>query len=115
LYAAQGDKPDFELPAQWLWDMIDEFVFQFEHFCTYRDRLHALAASSPADLQELKANQSSANGAAAAWSVATVLRYLNALVAKSKIRQQKSVYVLVSLSFVCKCFFRLGVGCLPVR
>lgn len=27
------------LPNQWLWDIIDEFIYQFQSFCHYRSRL----------------------------------------------------------------------------
>lgn len=26
------------LPNQWLWDMVDEFVYQFQSFCQYRSK-----------------------------------------------------------------------------
>ena len=25
-----------ELPDQWLWDIIDEFIYQFQSFCLWR-------------------------------------------------------------------------------
>jgi translation initiation factor 3 subunit L len=78
----QPDAPraaDFELPAQWAWDMVDEYVYQFENFCQYRDHCENLSAD---EVQQLKAN-------ADAWSAPRVLHYLNALVAKSKIRVVK--------------------------
>ena len=25
-----------ELPEQWLWDIIDEFIYQFQSFCVWR-------------------------------------------------------------------------------
>jgi hypothetical protein len=28
-----------QLPNQWLWDMVDEFVYQFQSFCQYRAKL----------------------------------------------------------------------------
>lgn len=39
------------LPNLWLWDMVDEFVYQFQSFCQYRqeartaERLHGLRCS----------------------------------------------------------------------
>ena len=32
---------DLELPNQWLWDIIDEFIYQFQNFCTWRDKVKA--------------------------------------------------------------------------
>ena len=29
-------KVNMQLPNQWLWDMIDEFIYQFQSFCQYR-------------------------------------------------------------------------------
>jgi hypothetical protein len=28
-----------ELPEQWLWDIIDEFIYQFQVFCTWRSKV----------------------------------------------------------------------------
>jgi translation initiation factor 3 subunit L len=28
-----------QLPNQWLWDMVDEFIYQFQSFCQYRAKL----------------------------------------------------------------------------
>jgi hypothetical protein len=30
---------NMQLPNQWLWDMVDEFVYQFQSFCQYRAKL----------------------------------------------------------------------------
>lgn len=27
---------NMQLPNQWMWDMIDEFIYQFQSFCQYR-------------------------------------------------------------------------------
>lgn len=29
-------KVNMQLPNPWLWDMIDEFIYQFQSFCQYR-------------------------------------------------------------------------------
>lgn len=29
---------DLELPNQWLWDIIDEFIYQFQSFCQFKSR-----------------------------------------------------------------------------
>ena len=47
-----------ELPEQWLWDIIDEFIYQFQVFCTWRskvksksdDELMMLAEGGPVSL-----------------------------------------------------------------
>eukprot|EP00455_Lapot_gusevi_P028138 TRINITY_DN2993_c0_g3_i1.p1 TRINITY_DN2993_c0_g3~~TRINITY_DN2993_c0_g3_i1.p1 ORF type:complete len:518 (+),score=198.25 TRINITY_DN2993_c0_g3_i1:58-1611(+) len=77
----QTDNVEFELPSQWMWDMIDEFVYQFEVFCNFRDQVTTLTEEEITFLQE---NPS-------IWSAPQVLRTLNALVNKSKIRQTKNL------------------------
>jgi translation initiation factor 3 subunit L len=65
-----------ELPTQWLWDMIDEFVFQFQSFRQHVSRRYA--SMTDADKALLKANPS-------VWSVRGVMYYLSALVRKSRV------------------------------
>jgi len=28
-----------ELPAKWVWDMLDEFIYQFQNFCYFRNKM----------------------------------------------------------------------------
>jgi len=28
-----------ELPATWVWDMLDEFIYQFQNFCFFRSKI----------------------------------------------------------------------------
>ena len=30
---------NMQLPNQWLWDMVDEFVYKFQNFCQYRAKM----------------------------------------------------------------------------
>ncbi|KAL9226819.1 hypothetical protein vseg_002588 [Gypsophila vaccaria] len=64
-----------QLPNQWLWDMVDEFVYQFQSFCQYRAKM-----KSKTELEITLLRQFSQ-----AWSVYGVLNYLQALVDKSMI------------------------------
>lgn len=64
------------LPNQWLWDIVDEFIYQFQTFCQYRSRVKN---KSEDELKMLKDNASS-------WSIQKVLHYLQALVDKSDIQ-----------------------------
>lgn len=74
-----GAQPvEIELPNQWLWDMIDEFVYQFQAFCQYRQRVKSKTAE---EVRVLKENPD-------VWSVQKVLGYLHALVDKSQTQQQ---------------------------
>ncbi|RKO97658.1 hypothetical protein CAUPRSCDRAFT_564, partial [Caulochytrium protostelioides] len=42
---------DFELPSQWLWDIVDEFIWQFQAFTQFRATL--TPASHPDEIAEL--------------------------------------------------------------
>jgi len=38
--AQDSDGPvQLELPEQWLWDIIDEFIYQYQVFCTWRSKV----------------------------------------------------------------------------
>eukprot|EP00177_Eucheuma_denticulatum_P005995 GFKZ01010935.1.p1 GENE.GFKZ01010935.1~~GFKZ01010935.1.p1 ORF type:complete len:533 (+),score=63.75 GFKZ01010935.1:240-1838(+) len=66
---------DHDLPASWLWDMIDEFIYQFESWCQYRARLKT---KTPEEIDYLRDNSY-------IWNVQTVLSLLHYLVNKSNI------------------------------
>ncbi|KAL2236060.1 UNVERIFIED_CONTAM: Eukaryotic translation initiation factor 3 subunit L [Sesamum indicum] len=68
---------NMQLPNQWLWDMVDEFVYQFQSFCQYRAKMKSKTEQEIALLRQ--------NGQA--WNVYGVLNYLQALVEKSMIIQ----------------------------
>ncbi|XP_051182698.1 uncharacterized protein [Lolium perenne] len=68
---------DAQLPDKWLWDMVDEFVYQFQRFCQYRAKLKD---KSQDQINLLKRFDQ-------AWDVYGVLNYLKALVEKSMIRE----------------------------
>jgi translation initiation factor 3 subunit L len=42
---------NMQLPNIWLWDMIDEFLYQFQSFCQYRGKVTTM---SPEELENLK-------------------------------------------------------------
>lgn len=65
---------DLDLPASWLWDIIDECIYQFEVWCQYRSKLKDKDANEIAYLRE---NEHTI------WNVNMVLQYLHALVNKS--------------------------------
>ncbi|KAI3922258.1 hypothetical protein MKX01_005947 [Papaver californicum] len=66
-----------QLPRQWLWDMVDEFVNQFQSFCQYRAKMKNKTE------QEIALHKQFDQ----AWNVNGVLNFLQALVEKSKIIQ----------------------------
>ena len=75
LLSAEAPIP-LELPNQWLWDMIDEFIYQFQAFCQYRAR-----TKKSEEMQML-------TDVPQVWSVHKVLYYLHALADKGCIMAQ---------------------------
>ncbi|KAL5729192.1 hypothetical protein ACHQM5_002173 [Ranunculus cassubicifolius] len=68
---------NMQLPNQWLWDMVDEFVYQFQSFCQYRAKMKTKNEQEIALLRQYDQ----------AWNVYGVLNFLQALVEKSSIIQ----------------------------
>jgi len=78
-----NDQPvTLELPDQWLWEMIDEFIYQFQSFSQFRAKV---LKKPPEERGEI---QTSAN----IWNIYAVLNVLHALVDKSNIKKQLEVY-----------------------
>lgn len=73
-----------ELPNQWLWDIIDEFIYQFQSFSLYRMKANA-GKLSEYEVEQLKLNLP-------IWNVHSVLNVLHCLVDKSKINEQLKEY-----------------------
>ncbi|CAF0919870.1 unnamed protein product, partial [Didymodactylos carnosus] len=67
-----------DLPDQWLWDIIEEFIYQFQSFCNFRTKLQKRTDD---DVDQLKRNSKM-------WSIHAVLNVLHSLVDKSKIVEQ---------------------------
>lgn len=86
---------DLELPIQWLWDIIDEFIYQFQSFCQYRAKLVKKGQNAPPNVLEdilmLKQNND-------VWNVHSVLNVLHSLVSKSNINKQLEVLKHATLS-----------------
>uniref|UniRef100_A0A8C1BSZ0 Eukaryotic translation initiation factor 3 subunit L n=1 Tax=Cyprinus carpio carpio TaxID=630221 RepID=A0A8C1BSZ0_CYPCA len=78
---ADGPAP-LELPNQWLWDIIDEFIYQFQSFSQYRCKT---AKKSEEEIEFLRSNPK-------IWNVHSVLNVLHSLVDKSNINGQLEVY-----------------------
>eukprot|EP01119_Soliformovum_irregulare_P017011 TRINITY_DN500_c5_g1_i1.p1 TRINITY_DN500_c5_g1~~TRINITY_DN500_c5_g1_i1.p1 ORF type:complete len:529 (+),score=138.88 TRINITY_DN500_c5_g1_i1:151-1737(+) len=68
-----GSDLAIDLPSQWLWDMIDEFIFQFQSFCQFRSKLRSKNAD---EINTLKNNPQ-------AWNIVSVLGYLQSLVKRA--------------------------------
>lgn len=71
-----------ELPNQWLWDIIDEFIYQFQSYSHYRCKV---AKKKDDELELLRQNPK-------VWNVHSVLNVLHSFVEKSNIDQQLEVF-----------------------
>ena len=70
-----------ELPVQWLWDIVDEFIYQFQVFCQYRSNLSNKVDDEIERLRE----------APQIWNVQTVMNILHSLADKANIVDQLRV------------------------
>ncbi|KAL0077982.1 RNA polymerase I-associated factor PAF67-domain-containing protein [Phycomyces blakesleeanus] len=78
-YILNSEGPvNLELPNQWLWDIIDEFIYQFQSFSNYRDRLKNKTE------QEITLLRTSPQ----IWSCYSVLNVLYSFIQKSRINEQ---------------------------
>ncbi|CAK8684191.1 eukaryotic translation initiation factor 3 subunit L-like [Clavelina lepadiformis] len=82
-YILNADGPVMlDLPNQWLWDIIDEFIYQFQAFTQYRCKL---SKKSENEIEILRSNPK-------IWNIHSVLNVLHSLVDKSKINEQLEAY-----------------------
>ncbi|KAI8817716.1 RNA polymerase I-associated factor PAF67-domain-containing protein [Fimicolochytrium jonesii] len=75
---SSAEPSDLELPNQWLWDIIDEFIYQFQAFCIYRSKVQS---KSEVEIELLKERPD-------VWNVHNVLNVLYSLIQKSRINEQ---------------------------
>jgi len=71
-----------DLPNQWLWEIVDEFIYQFQSFQQFRGKL---GKKSEKDLSYLREYPRT-------WDVLQVLNVLHSMLDKSNINQQLAVY-----------------------
>ncbi|VDN04846.1 unnamed protein product [Thelazia callipaeda] len=76
-----------QLPNIWLWDIIDEFVYQFQAFCLYKANPGKRNPEEYEDLLSIEQNQSHTL-TFQAWNIYPVLNILYSLLAKSQIDEQ---------------------------
>ncbi|CAD6224788.1 GSCOCG00005553001-RA-CDS [Cotesia congregata] len=82
-YILNPDEPvQLELPDQWLWELIDEFVYQFQSFSHYRANL---TNKTPEEIENLSNHNK-------VWDILCILNVLHYLVDKSKIKSQLEIY-----------------------
>jgi translation initiation factor 3 subunit L len=78
LVDSDGPVP-LSLPANWLWDIIDEFIYQFQSFALFRSR--------PASKTDDELTMLGSEGGAQAWSSYSVLNVLYSLIQKSRVNE----------------------------
>ncbi|KAG6334199.1 hypothetical protein ID866_4884 [Astraeus odoratus] len=79
LLNSDGGPVPLSLPAQWLWDIIDEFIYQFQSFALFRSR--------PANKSDDELAMLSSEGGGQAWSSYSVLNVLYSLIQKSRVNE----------------------------
>jgi translation initiation factor 3 subunit L len=70
-----------QLPNLWIWDIIDEFVYQFQAFCLYKTNPGKRTNEDSDDLLEIEEHNN-------VWNIYPVLNILYSLVSKSQINEQ---------------------------
>ncbi|KAF8317673.1 eukaryotic translation initiation factor 3 subunit 6 [Clavulina sp. PMI_390] len=79
-YILNSDEPvPLNLPEQWLWDIVDEFIYQYQNFCAWRSKAKQRTEEDVTLLAE---------GGSQIWSTYSVLNVLYSLIQKSKINEQ---------------------------
>ncbi|KAJ1469261.1 translation initiation factor 3 complex subunit L, partial [Baffinella frigidus] len=78
LFSDDDETQEIDLPAQWLWDMIDEFVYQSHEFCRYRTK--DLKKRTPAELEVLE-------GEKHVWDTMQVMQTLQRMISRSEINR----------------------------
>ncbi|KXN88666.1 Eukaryotic translation initiation factor 3 subunit L [Leucoagaricus sp. SymC.cos] len=77
-YLLNSDGPvKLQLPEQWLWDIIDEFIYQYQVFCSWRSKVKSKTEDELVMLAE----------GGPVWSSYSVLNVLYSLMQKSKINE----------------------------
>ncbi|PWN48427.1 hypothetical protein IE53DRAFT_389382 [Violaceomyces palustris] len=77
-YVLNSEGPvQLELPAQWLWDIVDEFIYQFQSYSQWRNKVSNKTEDELALLQD-----------GGVWSSYSVLNVLYSLIQKSRITEQ---------------------------
>lgn len=73
---SEGPVP-LELPSQWLWDIVDEFIYQFQSYSQWRNKVSSKSEDELLLLQD-----------GGVWSSYSVLNVLYSLIQKSRIVEQ---------------------------
>jgi len=77
------EPPYWSLPARWLWDIMDEFIYQFGQFRQFRSKVQNKTADELEFMHEF---------GDALWGIHSVLNVMHSIVDKSKIVQSLQAY-----------------------
>jgi translation initiation factor 3 subunit L len=76
--ASEADAPvEVVLPVSWIWDTVDEFIYQYEEFSQYRSRSKDL---HPEEIKLMGENPQ-------VWNTVGVLKILSRIIEKSEIKK----------------------------
>jgi translation initiation factor 3 subunit L len=78
---AEGEDLTVALPAQWIWDILDEFVYHYQTYCGFKNKSVVLEAKSQKSEMGLIRDHPSV------FETPTVLSYLHKLISASKIEE----------------------------
>ena len=70
----------------WAWDVIDEFIYQFESFCRYRNRI--ARSTSPSSTEDETSEATLLRENPNTWGCYSVLNVLYSLIQRSQINEQ---------------------------
>lgn len=76
-------QPYWHLPPQWLWDIMDEFIYQFGQYRQYRSKMGNKSADEIDYLKHTGDDK---------WNIHSVLNVLHSIVDKSQIEESLAVY-----------------------
>lgn len=71
-------EPELEIPSVWLWDIINDFIYQFRSFHQFRNDVRGLKDTLKHDEMQILRE------APHVWSAQTVVPYFHALIAKAE-------------------------------
>ncbi|KAK0873902.1 hypothetical protein LTR87_011761 [Friedmanniomyces endolithicus] len=76
---------DIDVPSNyWAWDVIDEFIYQFNSFCSYRQRVAYQQSHTQVNEEEVAILRENPN----TWGCYSVLNVLYSLIQRSQISEQ---------------------------
>lgn len=76
ILSQRGESDAITLTPQWAYDIVQEFVYQFQGFCQYRAQA---AGRKDDELEELRQQSD-------VWALSTVVKYLRSLISRGNVR-----------------------------